>query len=56
MNFFVSPYSGECVCICTKHTKTEADMIEHYRKDHPQLWKYARKHVPSQYEREWYRP
>jgi hypothetical protein len=55
MNIFISPFNGECVCICGKHTKNVDDMVEHYRKDHFQLWyKHARK--PSKYEREWYRP
>lgn len=53
---FISPLNGECVCICGKHTKTEEGMIEHYRKDHYPLWKYTRQHVPSRYEKEWFKP
>lgn len=47
------PEDGHCICPCGKHTENKDDMIEHYRVDHPDLWKYVRK--MSKFEEEWFR-
>lgn len=32
------PDNGLCVCFCGRQTQTMAEMIEHYRIEHPDTW------------------